>query len=174
MFAPTPAAQAPAGQPGAAAAEAAAQERVSPHSIPVSPSMLARSVLHLSGRKAVTGSCHHEHDEEVTQATKALVAWVQVAAEVQGIAADVVAGAHMQRPHAELRQRRAGAPAAGREAAAEGSPEGACYDASMKFVAGSELASYQRQAYSLCHRRLQFVLVNTMKECAFILLSLCK
>lgn len=50
---------------------------------------------------------------------------MQVAADVQGVAADVVAGAHMQRPQAELRQRRAGAPAAEGAAAAAGPQEGA-------------------------------------------------
>lgn len=43
-----------------------------------------------------------------------------------GLAADVVAGAHVQRPRPEQRARRAGAPAAEGAAAAAGQPAGEC------------------------------------------------
>ncbi len=51
------------------------------------------------------------------------MACLQVAADVQAVAAEVVAGAHMQ-DWAELRQRQAGAPAVEGEAAPAGTPEG--------------------------------------------------
>ena len=142
---------------------------MSPHSIPVSPSMLAHSVLHLLGRQAVTGPRHSEHDEEITGQSKPwwhgcrlrqrfkglLLMWWRahtcsgrmqscVSAE---LAPQLLAGKQLPKDHLKVR--------------AMMPRHNLCRGASWRVIKG--------RLTVLRDHCLQFV-----KQCAFILLSLCK